>query len=74
MSERPAGSGGIPPRVWVGLAIALVVALFIALNRQETSISFIVLQATAPLWVALALAGLGGLVAGLMIGRRRHRS
>lgn len=74
MSAQSPEKAGIPPRVWVGLAIGLLVVLFIALNRAETSISFIFFTAVTPLWVALSLAAAGGFVAGYLMGRRRYRS
>lgn len=74
MKEQSGDQSGIPLRVWVGLAIGLVVVLFIALNRAETSISFIVFTALTPLWVALSFAAAGGFVTGFLIGRKRYRS
>jgi uncharacterized integral membrane protein len=59
--------------VWVGAAIALVVALFIVLNRNRTEISFIFFRAEAALWVALTLAGAGGFLAGYLVSRRRFK-
>lgn len=74
MNEQSGEQSGIPVRGWVGLAIGLVVVLFIALNRAETSISFIFFRALTPLWVALSLAAAGGLVTGFLMGRKRYRS
>ena len=74
MNERSGEQSGIPPRVWVGLAIGLVVVLFIASNRYETSISFIVFTVLTPLWIALSLAAAGGFVTGFLMGRKRYRS
>jgi uncharacterized integral membrane protein len=74
MTEASSGSGGISPRVWISLAITVVVILFIVLNRAETSISFIFFRATTPLWVALALAAVGGFLSGFLLSRRRYRS
>ncbi len=74
MSAQSPEQAGIPPRVWVGLAIGLLVVLFIALNRAETSISFIFFTAVTPLWVALSLAAAGGFVVGYLMGRKRYRS
>jgi len=50
------------------------VVLFIALNRDRTSISFILFSAETMLWVALTLAAVGGFVAGFLLGRNRYRT
>jgi uncharacterized integral membrane protein len=73
MNEQSGEQSGIPARVWVGLAIGLIVVLFIALNRDETSISFILFTALTPLWVALSIAAAGGFVTGFLMGRKRYR-
>lgn len=59
--------------MWIGAAIAVVLVIFIVMNRAETSISFIFLTATVPLWVALGLAAAGGFVAGFLFTRKRYR-
>lgn len=74
MSRQPARSDGIAGLSWrtiVGILLALLVVLFIALNRDETEISFVLFNTRSTLWVALTLAALGGFVAGFLIGRRR---
>lgn len=75
MTQDPerTGPGGLPPRTWVGIGIALVVVLLIVLDTAETSISFI-FSAVVPPWVAVALAALGGLVVGFLPSRRRYRA
>ncbi len=64
---------GLSYRTIAGIAIALLIVLFIVLNRDETDISFIVFTAKTALWIALTLAAAGGFVAGFLIGRRRYR-
>ena len=64
---------GLSYRTIAGIAIALLIVLFIVLNRDETDISFIVFTAETALWIALTLAAAGGFVAGFLIGRRRYR-
>lgn len=73
MNEQSGEQSGIPLRVWVGLGVALLVVLFIALNRAETSISFIFFRAVTPLWVALSLTAAGGFATGFLMGRKRYR-
>ncbi len=48
-----AGIRGVSYRRMGGVAIAAVMVLFVALNRNETEILFIVFSANTALWVAL---------------------
>lgn len=65
--------GGLSWRTIAALALALLVVLFVVLNRDETEISFVFFSARTALWVALLLAALGGFVAGFLMGRSRYR-
>jgi uncharacterized integral membrane protein len=60
--------------VIAGVVLALLVVLFIVLNRDETEVSFIAFSARTDLWTALALAAAGGFVAGFLLGRQRYRT
>lgn len=60
-------------RVIGGIAIGLLLLIFIALNRQHTKVSFIVFSTETSLWIALALAGGAGFLAGYLVGKRRYR-
>ena len=51
----------------------MLLLLFISLNHQHTEISFIVFSAETSLWIALALAGAAGFLAGYLLGRKRYR-
>ncbi|HEY7858335.1 MAG TPA: hypothetical protein VIC82_07525 [Candidatus Nanopelagicales bacterium] len=75
-SRDPARTGlrALSPRTIVGIAIVVLLIVFIAINRDDTHVSFIVFSTTVELWVALALASFGGLVAGFLIARRRYRA
>ncbi len=66
-------TAGVSPRTIAGIAVAVLIVLFIVLNRDKTDISFIVFTAETALWIALTLAAAGGFVAGFLIGRRRYR-
>ena len=72
-TSRQAGLGGMSYRTIAGLVIAVLIAVFIALNSDETEISFIVFDTQTALWVALTVAAAGGFVAGFLIGRHRYR-
>jgi uncharacterized integral membrane protein len=71
-SSQP-GIGGLSYRTIAGLVVALLIVVFIAMNRDETEISFIVFSTQTALWVALTVAAAGGFVAGFLIGRHRYR-
>lgn len=65
--QRPSG------RVLVGVALAVLLVLWVAVNRNDVEVSFILFQASLPLWMALTLAALLGAAAGQLVGRRRRR-
>lgn len=60
-------------RVLGGGVAAVLLIVFIVMNREQTQISFILFNARTPLWTALALAGVIGLVAGYLLGRKRPK-
>lgn len=64
---------GLSGRAIGGLVIAALVILFIAINRQQTEISFLFVSVQMALWIALAIAAVGGLIAGFLIGRKRYK-
>ena len=57
-----------------GIIIAVVLIVFIAVNRDQTPVSFIFFTTEVALWVALAIAAVGGFVAGYLISRKRYKS
>lgn len=75
-SGAPARTGlrGLSPRTIVGIAIIVLLIIFIAINRDDTHVSFIFFTTTAELWVALAIAAAGGFLAGFLVARRRYRA
>lgn len=73
VDRRRDGIAGLSWRTIAGIALALLVALFVALNRDETEVSFVLFEKQTALWIALMVAALGGFAAGFLIGRRRYR-
>jgi uncharacterized integral membrane protein len=71
--ETKGGLGGLSYRSLGAIAVAILVLLFIALNRDDAEVSFVVFDAQTSLWLALAVAAAGGFVAGLLVGRQRYR-
>jgi len=71
----------IPPRLVVGVVLAMLILVFIAENNRRTKMRFLFPEVTAPLWTALFGATLLGGVAGALIARhfsgpetgRRHK-
>ncbi len=59
------------PRQVAGLVVLVVVLVFILQNRRTTTIRFLIPETTAPLWVALFVSALLGVVAGGLLARRR---
>jgi uncharacterized integral membrane protein len=70
-SSEESRSGGLAPRQIVGIVIAAVSLLLIAVNWEETEVSLVVAQVTMPLAVLLAVVFLGGMATGAMVFRRR---
>ncbi len=64
---------GISYRTIAAVAIGAIAVAFIALNRDETRISFIVFEKRTALWIALTLAAASGFIAGFLVGRRHYR-
>ena len=71
--SMPREIGGLRYRTIGGILLAAFVVLFIALNRDETEISFAFYDRQTSLWVALTVAAVGGFVAGFLIGRQHYR-
>ena len=70
MSEYSSGTapekkgGRLSRRAVGGIIIAVLVIVFIAINRDEAQVSFLFFSVTMSLWIALAIATAGGLIAG----------
>lgn len=65
--------GGRSGRAIGGIVIALLVVVFIAINRDQVELSLLFFTLNTSLWVALTIAAVGGLLAGFLIGRKRYK-
>ena len=70
-SSETSTSNRLAPRQIIGIVIAVVSLLLIAVNWEETEVSLVFTQVTMPLAVLLALVFLGGMATGVMVFRRR---
>jgi uncharacterized integral membrane protein len=62
----------IPVRTWVALVIVIVALVFVLQNRQYTSIYLFTVSVSAPLWTILLITLAVGILAGLLVRRRRR--
>ena len=53
-----------------GAALLLSAVIFVLQNRTSTTIRFLIPEVTAPLWVALLISVLLGIVAGGLLARK----
>ena len=72
MSDPSREGDGLSPRFWLGVLLVVLVVIFIGLNREDATVSFLVFDAVTSLWVALAIAAGLGFAGGWLIGRRRR--
>lgn len=72
-SGATSGSGmnfTMTPRMWAGVAIAVVAILFIAQNREPANITLLWVHLVSPLWLTLTIVFLAGMLSGWLIARR----
>ena len=51
------------------IIVALLFVVFLFQNAEEVQVDFLFVDVRAPLWLAIAVAGALGLIAGWLIGR-----
>ncbi len=73
MSSDEPRHGRFPfsPRQIAGLLLLLLAVVFIVENRRSTTVRFLIPEVTAPLWLALFVAMMLGVVAGALLARNR---
>lgn len=71
----PSGEEGFRPtrRQIVGGVIAVVLLVFIAVNNQTISVSFVFFETNLPLWVVLGTTALLAFGIGMLFGSRRTK-
>ncbi len=63
----------LSPHTAVALALLVLAAVLIVENRHSTTIRFLIPEVTAPLWLALFIAGMLGIAIGILLTRKRDR-
>jgi uncharacterized integral membrane protein len=66
------GASGRGAKFWLIVALIVVALIFILLNSQEVKIKFLFATVKAPLFFALALSTILGLVIGWAVARFRR--
>jgi len=72
MGSRGGRGSGRGFKFWVLIALAVFALIFILLNSQEVKIKFIFFTVHAPLFSALALSTILGLIIGWGVARFRR--
>lgn len=68
---EPTTGGGRGAKFWAMVALIALGFVFVAVNFQKVEINFIIGSTTAPLVIALLIAGAIGFVIGLALPRFR---
>jgi uncharacterized integral membrane protein len=68
-----AGRRGPSPRLVAAAVLLVLLLIFVFENTAETEIRFIVPKIETPLWVALSITMVIGLVVGFLLARSRNR-
>lgn len=63
----------ISPTQWVALGLSVLAVIFVLENRTHVTVEFLLISIGSPMWLILLAMFLAGLVAGVLLTRRRHR-
>ena len=75
-TESDRHTGGILTRFavrnWAAIALVALAAVFIGQNRDRQRVHFLWIEVESPMWLLLAVMLLVGIVAGMLLHRRRR--
>ena len=71
--QRPADQRSLEPRQIAAIVLVVLMFIFVVENTRDVKIRFIIPAVTAPLWVALLVTVVIGIVAGWLIRGRRTK-
>jgi uncharacterized integral membrane protein len=72
--DRDHGGGlRLNGRQVVGIAIAVLLVVFIAVNNEDVEVSLVFFKVSLPLWIVLAGTALLGVGIGMLLGARRTK-
>jgi lipopolysaccharide assembly protein A len=63
---------GLGPRHWLSIVLVALAVIFVAQNRDRHPISLLWVTVLAPTWLVLTVIFVVGLLAGLLLRRRRR--
>ncbi len=63
----------ISPTQWVALILIVLAVIFVAENRNRVSITLLMIDITAPMWLVLLVLFAVGWIAGVLTVRRRNK-
>ncbi|NKY49884.1 DUF1049 domain-containing protein [Nocardia vermiculata] len=72
-SEKRSILSRVSPTQWVALVLLVLAIIFVAENRGRTSIEFLLIEITSPMWLVLLVMFAVGWLAGVLTMRRRGR-
>ena len=73
VAKRSAGRGrGLGPQSWVSVVLVALAVIFVAQNRDRHPINLLWVTVLAPTWLVLTIIFVVGLLAGLLLRRRRR--
>lgn len=61
------------PKQFIGILVAIVLAIFILSNRKDVKVQFLMVDFTLSLWLVLTLTALAGAVVGAALFARRQK-
>lgn len=72
-APKPSPLSRVSLNQWLALALTVLAVVFIAQNRAEVGINFLLITVRSPMWLILLIMFVAGLLAGMLLGRRARR-